>query len=76
MKRTKKCSECGAKEIYGTVIGSGGGYAPDMLPGAHEWWREGKMEVYVCGSCGHYQFFVPEKYLVKLKHSRKFTKLT
>ncbi|HYJ89332.1 MAG TPA: hypothetical protein VEW46_24940 [Pyrinomonadaceae bacterium] len=54
MKVTKKCSECGGSEIYRTVINAGGGYAPDMLPGAHPWWRGGHMEIYVCGGCGHY----------------------
>ena len=72
MKRTKKCSECGGGEIYRAEIAAGGGYAPDMLPGAHAWWRAGKMEVYVCGSCGHYQFFVPEEYLSKVKQGKKF----
>lgn len=74
MKVTKKCSECGGSEIYRTVISSGGGHAPDMLPGAHPWWRGGKMEIYVCGGCGHYQFFVPAEYLANIKQLKKFQK--
>jgi predicted nucleic-acid-binding Zn-ribbon protein len=74
MKRTRKCSECGATEIYKAEIGAGGGYAPDMLPDAHSWWRSGKLDVYVCGSCGYYQFFVPLEYLPKVKQSKKFAK--
>jgi hypothetical protein len=74
MKKTKKCSECGGHEIYLAVIGAGGGYAPDMLPGAHPWWRGGKMEVYVCGACGHYQFFVPEEYLANIMLLKQFEK--
>jgi Zn ribbon nucleic-acid-binding protein len=72
MKRTKKCSECGSSEIYKAEVGAGGGHAPDMLPGAHDWWRAGKLEVYVCGWCGHYQTFVPEKHLHRVKQSKKF----
>lgn len=74
MKVTKKCSECGGGEIYRTVISAGGGHAPDMLPGAHPWWRGGKMEVYVCGKCGHYQFFVPQEHLENIKQLKKFEK--
>jgi hypothetical protein len=76
MKRTKKCAECGGTEIYRADVGAGGGYAPDMLPGAHDWWRSGTLEVYVCGSCGHYQFFVPEDYLNRVKQSKKFRRHT
>lgn len=74
MKRTRKCSECGGSEIYKAEISAGGGYAPDMLPGAHAWWRAGKLEAYVCGSCGHYQFFVSEEHLAKVKQSKGFRK--
>ncbi len=72
MKRTKRCSECGGSEIYRAEVDAGGGNAPDMLPGAHAWWRSGKFEVYVCGSCGYYQFFVPEEFLSKIKQEEKF----
>lgn len=74
MKITRKCSECGGSEIYQAVISAGGGHAPDMLPGAHPWWRGGKMEVYVCGKCGHYQYFVPTEYLANIKQMKKFKK--
>jgi DNA-directed RNA polymerase subunit RPC12/RpoP len=74
MKQKKKCPECGGREIYVSVIGSGGGYAPDMLPGAHPWWKGGKMEVYVCGSCGLYQYFVPPEHLENIGRSKKFAK--
>ena len=74
MKLSKKCSECKGSEIYRTKVGAGGGYAPDMLPGAHPWWRSGKLEVYVWGTCGHYQLFVPAEALLEIKHQQKFEK--
>lgn len=74
MKRTKRCSECEGNEIYKTEISAGGGYAPDMLPGAHAWWSSGKLETYVCGTCGYYKFFVPEEFLAKLRQGEKFSR--
>ena len=75
MKLTRKCSECKGTEIYRAEVGSGGGYAPDMLPGTHAWWRSGKFEVYVCGACGHYQLFVPARALVEIKREKTFKKM-
>ena len=74
MKLTKKCSECHNSEIYTTTVVAAGGYAPDMLPGTHPWWSGAHFEVYVCGKCGHYQFFVPPDSLAKIKQKRKFTR--
>ncbi len=72
MKRTHQCPACGGREIYTTEVYSGGGHAPDLLPGAHPWWRAGRLEIYVCGTCGHFQYFVPEKILSKVRESEKF----
>ena len=43
MKRSKKCSECGGSKIRTATVSAGGGYAPDLLPGAHPWWKGGKL---------------------------------
>ena len=76
MKYSKRCSECNGEEIYSTVIDAGGGYAPDLLPGTHPWWRSGKIEVFVCGTCGLYQFFVPKESLDEIKQTEKFERYT
>jgi len=72
MKQTRRCAECGATDIRTTTVSSGGGHAPDLLPGAHAWWRSGKLEIYVCAVCGYFQFFVPSEYLAKVLESEEF----
>jgi len=72
MKRTGKCRECGGSDIRMATVSSGGGYAPDLLPGAHPWWSSGRLEVYICCACGHFQYFVPEDQLSEVAKSSKF----
>lgn len=72
MKKSKRCNECGGSDIRTTVVSAGGGYAPDLLPGAHPWWRGAHLEVYVCCLCGHFQYFVPEEALPEIRQSEKF----
>ena len=72
MKRTKRCGECGTSNIRTTTVWSGGGHSPDLLPGAHPWWKAGQLEVYVCCTCGHFQYFVPEEILPRVVESKKF----
>jgi len=55
-----------------TTVSSGGGHAPDLLPGSHPWWRTAELEVYICCTCGHFQYFVPPKWLAKVIESEKF----
>ena len=72
MKRSHQCPTCGSRDIYTTEVPAGGGHAPDLLPGAHPWWRPGRIELYVCGACGHFQQYVPENDLAKVRESKKF----
>jgi hypothetical protein len=75
MKHTKRCSECGGTRIRMTTVPAGGGYAPDLLPGTHPWWRSGKLEIYICASCGRFQQFVPDDALQGVVASSEFTDL-
>lgn len=71
-KRTKRCGECGTSNIRATPVSAGGGYAPDLLPGAI---RGGNaravLEVYVLPR-GHFQYFVPATGLEGVPESKKF----
>jgi hypothetical protein len=72
MKLKKQCNECGGTTIRTTTVSAGGGYAPDLLPGTHPWWKSGKLEIYICGTCGHFQFFVPTDILPEVLQSEEF----
>jgi hypothetical protein len=75
MKRTGRCGECGGSDIRTTTVSAGGGYAPDLLPGAHPWWRSGKLEVYICCLCGSFRYFVPDDALSEVRESSKFDRV-
>ena len=72
MKHTKRCGECGGKNIRTTTVPAGGGYAPDLLPDTHPWWKSSKLEVFVCTDCGLFQYFVPKDLLGGVIESSKF----
>lgn len=72
MKFHKKCPECGSDEIYAKVVNAVGGYGPNLLPGVGGFWG-GKFEIYVCGKCGHSQFYVPENMLGDVR--KNFTQI-
>ncbi len=76
MKHTKRCNECGGRNIRTTTVAAGGGYAPDLLPGTHSWWKSGTLEVFVCVGCGHFQFSVPTDVLPSVIESREFKTLS
>jgi hypothetical protein len=75
MKKNKRCPECEGTNIRMATVGAGGGYAPDLLPGAHPWWKGAALEVYVCCTCGYFQYFVPEEALARVVESKKFQPL-
>ena len=75
MKRNGRCNECGGTDIRTTTVSAGGWDAPDLLPGTHSLWTKAKLEVYVCCSCGYFQYFVPEELLDEVAQSDKFEPL-
>lgn len=72
MKHTKRCAECGGTNIRTANVQSGGGWAPDLLPGAHSMWTSATLEVFICTGCGHFQYFVPTDRLPDVVASDKF----
>ncbi len=71
MKLTKQCPVCNGTEIYRHETESRGTNI-DLLPGISHWFESARLELYVCGTCGHYQLFVPPFWLPDVKD--KWTK--
>jgi predicted nucleic-acid-binding Zn-ribbon protein len=68
----KACRNCGSVERYKKEIGARGGYGPDLLPIG--FWSAAKFEMQVCGNCGLVEWFVPARFLSKVKE--KFERVT
>ncbi len=66
MKVTKQCAVCSSTEIYTNAISSRG-EGINLLPDASRWLDPAQLEVYVCGTCGYYQCFVPPEWLPDVK---------
>lgn len=62
----KPCRNCGSTEHYVKEVDSRGGYGPDLLPLGFSW-SSPKFEIQVCGSCGLVEWFVPQRYLAKVR---------
>jgi len=64
----RRCKICSGTDMYAQRIDVGSG-GIDILPlGA---FTKKQLDVYVCGDCGHLEWFVPRKTLEKVK--KKFT---
>jgi hypothetical protein len=51
------CPECGQKNLYRTRANSGGGHAPNYLPGLGGFIAPARFEVVVCADCGLTRWF-------------------
>src|SRR5215211_6094805 len=66
----KLCWNCGGSDLYSKEVSANGGDGPALLPlGIFSF---AKFRVQVCGDCGHVEWFVPSRYLPKVKE--KFTR--
>jgi predicted nucleic-acid-binding Zn-ribbon protein len=62
---TQPCRNCGSTERYWETVRARGGYGPDLLPIGL--WSRPKFELRVCGGCGLVEWFVPKRFLEKVK---------
>lgn len=75
MHESKSCPECGRSNLFSTNVSSGGGYAPNYLPGLGSFLRGTKFRVLVCQDCGLTRFFAPPEATAKLKDSSKWKRI-
>lgn len=66
MTYAKPCPECGQCNLFRTEASSGGGYAPNYLPGLGGFIGSAKFEIVVCADCGLTRFFATQKSRSKL----------
>jgi predicted nucleic-acid-binding Zn-ribbon protein len=76
MTNDSTCPECGRSNLYlSKEVSSGGGYAPNYLPGLGSFLSSAKFRVIVCKDCGLTRFFASKKALDKLPESSQWNKL-
>ena len=76
MRKDSTCPDCGHSNLYASEdVSSGGGYAPNYLPGLSTFFSSAKFTVIVCKDCGLTRFFASKKARENLSGSGKWTKL-
>ena len=72
------CPNCSSKRLFRAkkAAGSGGGYAPDYLPGlGSSIWRGATFDVVVCQDCGLTRLFASPEARGKLPESDKWERV-
>ena len=73
--KTSSCPECGRSNLYSSKeVSSGGGYAPNYLPGLGGFLASAKFTVVVCKDCGLSRFFASSAAREKLSDSNTWHK--
>lgn len=76
MHKHSTCPECERSNLYMSKdVSSGGGYAPNYLPGLNTFFSSAKFTVIVCKDCGLTRFFASKKALDNLSGSKEWSKL-
>ena len=76
MRKDSTCPECGHSNLYVSKdVSSGGGYAPNYLPGLGTFFSSAKFTLLVCKDCGLTRFFASQKALDALPGSKEWSKL-
>jgi DNA-directed RNA polymerase subunit RPC12/RpoP len=74
MSDVPPCPDCGSRTLYrGPATSSGGGHAPDYLPGlGTSWFRSARLVLVVCRDCGLTRFYAQPEARRKLGASGKW----
>ncbi len=67
------CPNCGGNTLYRSPeISSGGGHAPNYLPGLGRFILSARFTLVVCRDCGLTRFFASSQARARLKEARKW----
>jgi hypothetical protein len=71
------CPSCKSTNVFRTrkPISSGGGYAPNLLPGVSNVFGSRYVRVVVCGDCGLLRQFVDREALQKLRQAKQWERV-
>ena len=71
------CPNCGGSDLFVTekAIGSGGGYAPNLLPGLGRLFAGARLHAVLCADCGLYRQFADETARERVRSSLKWRRL-
>ena len=70
MDNVSPCPDCGSRTLYrGPATSSGGGHAPNYLPGLGRFLVSARFVLVVCRDCGLTRFFAQPEARAKLKES-------
>jgi hypothetical protein len=67
MTSSKACRNCEGSEWYVKDVKSKGSYGPDLLPIDIMSFGSPSFEIHICGKCGLVDWFVPQRFLGKVK---------
>ena len=78
MKPARTCPSCGGANLYiSDKVSSGGGHAPNYLPGLETHWRlvSARLYVVVCVDCGLVRFFTDDEVTSRIPESKHWRRL-
>jgi predicted nucleic-acid-binding Zn-ribbon protein len=73
MENVAPCPNCGGRTLFqGPATSSGGGHAPNYLPGLGRFLVSAKFVLVICRDCGLTRFFAQPEARQKLRESGKW----
>jgi predicted nucleic-acid-binding Zn-ribbon protein len=78
MKPARTCPNCDGTNLYiSNKVSSGGGHAPEYLPGLNTHWGmvSARLHVVVCIDCGLMRFFTDSDVTNRIPESKQWQRL-
>ena len=74
--KVSACPNCKSKTLYRSEeMSSGGGHAPNYLPGLGKGFRSARFEIILCRDCGMTRFFATVESRRKVSDSKKWRRV-